>query len=396
MVEMACKLSEQDRTELEKYIKFLAIKAMQLIVQGRLGTRMATKCKPQSSGTDWFNLDIEDVPEVTAMTKGALAGNNHKLPICAEISLKTTEGDHMVLETWMLGITEPTETFSYSGKSKVTHAIYNRMTTLLKSLLTVSRATPPYKLSRRQGADSYLICYRIYSGEPQLHVLGEGKNQKRLGQLCTPLGTIVLSVAFRTKMTISPQQSKDIMVKSDHFNPDLSPKHTRYQNEQNGDNSLSKTIKAGAFADPNTRRPHSRLFTQDDDEIPFAKLLAPAAKPQTTDQDNGSRVQQDNAENNNTTSATKSISNSRRSSYSANDDFILLDLNPPFAEGNVNGELGAFYRQCQTAPPLQTFSSLPTLAEQVSTLSSQLEMFEESQAEFDALVNSLVSQPSLK
>jgi len=46
------------------------------------------------------------------------------------------------------------------------------MSLLLKSLLAVTRVTPAYKLSRRQGADSYLICYRIYSGEPQLHLLG--------------------------------------------------------------------------------------------------------------------------------------------------------------------------------------------------------------------------------
>jgi len=67
----------------------------------------------------------------------------------------------------------------------------------------------------------------------------------------------------------------------------------------------------------------------------------------------------------------------------------------PFAGGNVNSDLGAFYRECQTAPPLQTFAEQPTLAEQVSALPSQLEMFEQNQAEFDALLSSLISQPSL-
>lgn len=53
----------------------------------------------------------------------------------------------------------------------------------------------------------------------------------RVGQLCTPVGTIHLSVSYRTKMTISPtHKGRDsIMLKSDHFHSDLSPRHTRYQ-----------------------------------------------------------------------------------------------------------------------------------------------------------------------
>lgn len=74
----------------------------------------------------------------------------------------------MVLETWSLGILaekcDPT--------IKVTYTVYNRMGILLKSLISVSRTTPAYKLSRSQGPDSYFICYRIYMGPPQLYNLG--------------------------------------------------------------------------------------------------------------------------------------------------------------------------------------------------------------------------------
>lgn len=60
--------------------------------------------------------------------------------------------------------------------------------------------------------------------------LGDGYRQVRVGQLSTQLGALSLSVAYRTKLTISPQHSgKDnaIMLKSDHFRPertDFSPK----------------------------------------------------------------------------------------------------------------------------------------------------------------------------
>ena len=47
-----------------------------------------------------------------------------------------------------------------SRQVKVTHTVYNRMGLLLKSLITVARVTPAYKLSRTQGQESYVICYR--------------------------------------------------------------------------------------------------------------------------------------------------------------------------------------------------------------------------------------------
>ena len=87
---------------------------------------------------------------------------------------------------------------------KVSYTVYNRLSVLLKSLLAITRVTPAYKLSRKQGHD-YVILYRwadcsdtscdlvrvkhvwqvspsvsaslvsrIYFGEVQLSALGEG------------------------------------------------------------------------------------------------------------------------------------------------------------------------------------------------------------------------------
>lgn len=92
-----------------------------------------------------------------------------KLPICIEISLRTLEGDQMILETWVLGIVPE----QCDPLVRVQYTVYNRMGILLKSLVSVTRVTPAYKLSRRQGPDSYVIYYRIYKGEPQVHNLGK-------------------------------------------------------------------------------------------------------------------------------------------------------------------------------------------------------------------------------
>ncbi|KAJ8948710.1 hypothetical protein NQ318_017878 [Aromia moschata] len=150
-----------------------------------------------------------------------------RVPFCVEISLRTVEGDHMVLETWCLNVLpehcDPT--------ARIVPIVYNRMGILLKSLVSVTRVTPAYKLSRRQGPDSYVICYRIYRDQPQTHCLGEGFKHVCIGQLCTPIGTLQLSLSYRTKMTISPTQTgrnNSIMLKSDHFNTNGSPRNRRY------------------------------------------------------------------------------------------------------------------------------------------------------------------------
>lgn len=176
-----------------------------------------------------FNLNIADLPEVLAEAKRVLNGEilSPRLPLCVEISLRTTEGDHMVLETWCLGMSPE----NCDPTARIVHTVYNRMGILLKSLISVTRAVPAYKLSRRQGPDTFVMCYRLYIGEPQVHSLGEGFKGIRVGQICTPIGTLHLSLSYRTKMTISPTQTgrdNSIMLKSDHFNTNYSPRSKRY------------------------------------------------------------------------------------------------------------------------------------------------------------------------
>ncbi|KDR12447.1 autophagy-related protein 13 homolog isoform X2 [Zootermopsis nevadensis] len=392
------KLSIQDKKDLDKFTKFLALKAAQIIVQSRLGEKVQTKCKPHSSGTDWFNLAIRDLPEVLAEAKRALCGEvvTARLPLCVEISLRTVEGDSMMLETWCLGVLPE----QCDPSVRVTYTVYNRMGILLKSLVSVTRVTPAYKLSRRQGPDSYVICYRIYMGEPQLHNLGEGYNQVRVGQLCTPVGTLHLSVSYRTKMTISPQNTgrdNSIMLKSDHFHPDLSPKHLRYQQSEDNSASLSDTIKVGAFADSCRQQQIPLEPELEIPNVPFSSLLAPrqqspprpsSVQPAEPPVETGGGAEVEDDGNGNVTPRC----DSRRSSCSMvsnNEDFIMVDLKTPFATTNANSELGAFYLECQSAPQLKTFSEQPTLAEQVGDITKTLEAFETSMQEYDEMLNSL-------
>lgn len=97
----------------------------------------------------------------------------------------------MVLEVWSLDLLQPqngaspaTNDLNPEGQTlKAAHAIYNRMGIMLKSLISLTRTTPAYKLSRRQCPDSYGIFYRIYVDRPQVHTLGEGHKHVKIGQL---------------------------------------------------------------------------------------------------------------------------------------------------------------------------------------------------------------------
>ena len=193
------------------------MKAVQVVVQSRLGDKMAAPSNPDiSSGTTWFNLAVKDSSEVQSEAKKSLSGAIPApgLPLVCEISLKTAEGDSLVLEVWRLAVVAGGD-----PGVKVTHQVYNRMSLLLKSLVTVARVTPAYKLSRRQGPDSYVICYRVMLGDPTTPPdLGEGALTARVGQVTTPVTTIVCCVDYRTNMTITQRQtSQPILVKSDHF-----------------------------------------------------------------------------------------------------------------------------------------------------------------------------------
>ncbi|KAM9328615.1 LOW QUALITY PROTEIN: autophagy-related protein 13 [Pholidichthys leucotaenia] len=231
-------LKPQDKRDVERYIKFFALKTVQVIVQARLGEKISTRSSSSPTGSDWFSLAIKDIPEVTLEAKKALAGQVPGIgrSMCVEISLKTSEGDSMELEIWCLEMNEKCD-----KEIKVSYSVYNRLSVLLKSLLVITRVTPAYKLSRKQGHD-YVILYRIYFGEVQLGGLGEdilffqGFQTVRVGIVGTPIGTVTLSCAYRTNLAFMSnrqfERSAPIMgIIVDHFvdPPGSSQRPTKFE-----------------------------------------------------------------------------------------------------------------------------------------------------------------------
>ncbi|XP_065284102.2 autophagy-related protein 13 isoform X3 [Dermacentor albipictus] len=391
------KLSPHDRKELDKFTLFLACKSVQVIVQSRFGVKQKTKSKPHASLSDWqFNLDIPDLPEIQTRVNEAMAG---QIPepggpsLCTQISLQTVDGDTLVLEVWHLSVSNVCD-----SSVRAIYTVYNRMSLLLKSLITITRVTPAYRLSHNQSRDSYIICFNVYMGEPQLDMLGEDYKRVQVGQVGTPTGTLTLGVVYRTKMTISPQQAVNqthpaMMLKSDYFKPDLSPRGMRMRpRRKDGGDSLGE-MQQGAFAPPCPRDLKEIAAREDESPWPlpkpaFSSLLSMPAKSTTS---NKSRSEEDNDSD-----VNEPFVEPREVLLPA-EDFVLVELKPPFADGEEGGtDLGTFFQECQSAPMLSSFSCQPTLEQQVSEISAHLAALESSLPDLDQFVESVCQSDSLK
>ncbi|RNA01681.1 autophagy-related 13 -like protein [Brachionus plicatilis] len=217
-------LSKHDREALLQYTKHFTRKAVQIIVQSRLGDKKPTKSRVYAHNTDWFNLSIKDLAQITNMTKLSL-GNVESLfnssPFCIEISLRTPENQTMILETWCILFNDQL----VDASQKVCFSVYKKMSLVLRSLMCLTRSLPTYQLSRRQNSDTYVLLYRMYCGEPIVHHLGENYATAKVGTVGTPIGSIIVNVAYRTRLTMTPQNSQNsaeycgIQIKDDHFTP---------------------------------------------------------------------------------------------------------------------------------------------------------------------------------
>uniref|UniRef100_A0A8C1TVD9 Autophagy-related protein 13 n=1 Tax=Cyprinus carpio TaxID=7962 RepID=A0A8C1TVD9_CYPCA len=448
-------LSSQDRKDLDKFIKFFALKAVQVIVQARLGEKISTCSSSSPTGSDWFNLAIKDIPEVTHEAKKALAG---QLPgigrsMCVEISLKTSEGDSMELETWCLEMNE-----KYDKDIKVSYTVYNRLSLLLKSLLAITRVTPAYKLSRKQGHD-YVILYRIYFGDVQLTGLGEGFQSVRVGVVGTPIGTITLSCAYRTNLALMSsrqfERTGPIMgIIIDHFverpftnMAHMHPCSYRYEGGTYAGIEDSQEVCTTSFSTSPPSQLYSSRLSYQTPALGTVDLCHPTActaaahphqmvvpgkeggVPQVPAQPNHGTaaehgrvpscpngqspqpceaIQTFGAFVNKATtqvhpppspapsSPLQGSLHSNSSSHSGGqpqDDFVMVDFKPAFSKDDLLPmDLGTFYKEFQNPPQLASLSidvSAQSMAEDLDSLPEKLAIYEKNIDEFDAFVDTL-------
>jgi len=441
----AAKLSAQDCKDLEKYLRYFVYKSAQIIVNSRLGERVSLPSKQFATGADWFNLTIQDDSDILSEVKriypgsgGGLAGGD---VVCFETLLQTRSGSAMLLEVWTVRLVSPCD-----SSVRVSFTVYSRIGVLLKSLLIASRSLPAYHLSRQCSAKTcdYSIYYRMYVGEPTLD-LGATYSSRTVGLVPTPAGTLHLSVAYRTQpvLELSVASAKDLELQDDHFCADKSsvatgipasgwhaiskwqqsadseaqdhellsaspPDHNRMVSipsglsqvaeDDHGTTGCNNKPRTAAFASAD--RPTPQYFDFDiDAAIPFGQLLEQdvlrkmpknsAEKVIGKDMKTASGIDQKMLTN----SESSVLDQNRRGTAP---DIVSRALSTPFASGTdafgreeQEGELGRFYRECQSAPSLSMFQQPSSdVQELLNSITDQLAQFEANAEEFDEFVNS--------
>ncbi|CAG2101170.1 unnamed protein product [Medioppia subpectinata] len=408
--------------ELERFVRHFVLKCVQVIVQSRLGSQRI-KTESNNRGNDWFNLAINDIKDINEQTKKCLEsigchldGNQKQVnnslitikndwKICCEISLKTMDGNSMTLEYWFVSnetndrdnseAHSPTSQVSANSPTLISN-VYKKMSLMLKSLISVTRATPAYKLSQRgQSPDSFVICYRVYRCDSDTNVFNSEEeaqhfsSTKHLGSIRSDSNELFVSFIYRTDLTIDsktfnenittnvtpiPKSPQLLPLKNDHFK-----KEERLKTIEERDPSKPLVAAFAVQTDNNADHlilipepPFSSLLPNED-TIDSMKRISSLKPPQKSDP---------------IVIPTKSVvENSITSSpiySSSGDSFVFVELKAPFA-CEEDHELGSFFNG---PSPTFTGSCADSMGD-LSELTTTIAELESNAQQWDTFVDSI-------
>ena len=197
-------LSEKDRTDLCKFLKYFVYKSCHVLVQSRNGKKANDRSKLIASSSDWFNLLIRDLSDLQSEIKKAYSQHGGlqvgRKPITLEFSFlqkpmnknaNNASGKKVILEAWSIRMANEVD-----NSVKVSFGVYNRLSTLLKNIIVISRTLPLYKV--KSNANNLEIGHSFMVGET---LIGKAGVEFEVGRVGTPMGTVVVS-SFTNAITI--------------------------------------------------------------------------------------------------------------------------------------------------------------------------------------------------
>lgn len=393
MFKLRSKKKIQEQLELDKSIRHIVYKIVQVIVQSRLGSKIRTYCKPICYANDYFGIAINDVPDVLTQSKILLESGPiiNKLPLSIEISLKTVDGNSLVLENWKFGISsdEP------SSNTRSSNNFYNEVNLLLRSLIAASRAMPAYKLSRNQEPKAYTIYYRLNMGEYDSSTLGPDYKVLKIGKIVCPRGILHIEVKYRTNMITSPEIES---VKNIEPKPQIIDKPKTAVD-------LTKPLLLGAFVDLSK----SKEFKDEnfpEDPPPCSWLLEIAQGKSNFEHMKINKAEKDALEEEQrqeeAASAAFFLPKDREKAWRIEEenynDKFAKPLNCAFTKDTPWTELASFYREFCDANPLESLAKLDLTKGSPTKecgscgsidISKQLEEFEAPLEDFDQMIADL-------
>ena len=142
-------INAKEQKDLEVYIKQFCYKSIQTIVSSRHGSALSTQTCPNLPS--WFNVTLADNASIVDDCKNSFSLDEllDNKTIALTIQLHNNQDEVMTLEIW---------TFTFEKRYtrvKITFTVYNALCLLLRSVITASRATPTYRLTRKQTTGGF-------------------------------------------------------------------------------------------------------------------------------------------------------------------------------------------------------------------------------------------------
>lgn len=205
------------KSAIESCIRSFLIKSIHAIVQARNGNTYTTNCVSAVGPRNNLMINIEEDPEVGATIKHTFDPGFpvHVGDVISLEILASWPGDRcMLVEVWQfcLDTTEKLDQISsgatspVSGRpestavgpagSETTHPVevvgedsrfFEKLGTLLKTLVVATRLLPAYQLARSQSSADYAMCYNLRRGTRDLNRLGPGLKSQLVGRLLSGL-----------------------------------------------------------------------------------------------------------------------------------------------------------------------------------------------------------------
>lgn len=223
----------EEKLAIEKCLRSFIIKSIHTIVQARNGIVCNTNCVSEVGARNNMMVYVEEDPEIGATIKQTLDAN---FPVHVQDLLSLEILAHwpkepqmlMVVEVWQfrldimerlntttlqftnspnptIGNTTTTTNNNNSnlpgagnytdGSQSTEYAVddfrhlrlFEKLGTLLKSIMVVTRLLPGYQLSRRQDPNEYQMCYTLRRGPSDLSRLGATPKSYQVGRIFSGL-----------------------------------------------------------------------------------------------------------------------------------------------------------------------------------------------------------------
>uniref|UniRef100_A0A1I7Y4M9 Autophagy-related protein 13 n=1 Tax=Steinernema glaseri TaxID=37863 RepID=A0A1I7Y4M9_9BILA len=188
--------------EFQKFTKYFCTRLIQSVVQARTGEEVCHECVENPETSDWFNLRVDELGEITAYIRSSVQGfppQSNCLNL--DFFLYTAFGQYFPLESWRVTVDDK----KCDPQVSIRGGFYHQLGTLLKSAVAAARVTPLYRYYvKRQGANTFVAFYRIYNGPSEID-LGAEKVETRLGCLPSPFGTLCVDLVYRTTMELTSE-----------------------------------------------------------------------------------------------------------------------------------------------------------------------------------------------